>query len=340
MKAVGYKKSLPISDVSSLIDIELPTPIAKGHDLLIQVKAVSVNPVDFKVRQNMTPQTSEYKILGWDAVGEAVAVGSEVSLFQPGDLVYYAGDLMRDGSNAEYQLVDERIVGKKPKSLTDAQAASLPLTSITAYELLFDHLSIQRTEENQPSGNEVLLVMGAAGGVGSILIQLAKALTNATVIASASRASSIEWVKSLGADHVIDHSKPIAAQISQLKIGEVTHIAGLTHTDSYFNDYIELIKPKGTIAIIDDPQSLDISKIKLKSIAFHWEFMFTRSMFNTDDMIEQHKLLNHVSELIDQGRIINTVGKHFGKINAANLKSAHELLESGKSIGKIVLEEF
>jgi len=341
MKAIGYKKSLPISDASSLVDIELPTPTASGHDLLVKVKSIAVNPVDYKIRQNVEAENEQYKVLGWDAVGEVISTGESVRYFKPGDMVFYAGDLTRQGTNAEYQLVDERIVGSKPQSLSNSEAAALPLTSITAWELLFERLAIKQQD---PSANEkskdIILIIGAAGGVGSILVQLANVLTGATVIATASRDSSAQWVKKLGADYVIDHSKPLQAQIEQLNIGQLTHVASLTHTDAYFDSYVDLLVPMGKIALIDDPKLLDISKLKQKSISLHWEFMFTRSMFNADDINQQHKILNKVSELIDKGFIKTTVGKNLGTINAANLRTAHEELESGKSIGKIVLEDF
>lgn len=341
MKAIGYTQSLPISDSLSLIDIELPQPSASGRNLLVRIKAIAVNPVDCKIRQNVSPNGDEYKVLGWDAVGEVVAMGESVGNFKLGDKVFYAGDLNRQGSNAEYQLVDERIVGNKPKNLSDSEAAALPLTAITAWELLFERLAVtqQHPDSKKPS-NAVLLIVGAAGGVGSILVQLASVLTGATVIATASRDSSKAWVKQLGADYVIDHSKPLQEQIAQLNIGQVTHVASLTHTDSYLDSYIELLAPMGKIALIDDPKSVDISKLKQKSLSLHWEFMFTRSMFNAKDMIEQHHILNKVSELIDQGYIQTTVGKNLGIINATNLRAAHTEIESGKSIGKIVLEGF
>ncbi|MDO6711554.1 zinc-binding alcohol dehydrogenase family protein [Aliiglaciecola sp. 2_MG-2023] len=341
MKAIGYKQALPINNPESLIDIELPQPTASGHDLLVSVKSIAVNPVDYKIRQNVTPEADAYKVLGWDAVGEVVAIGDSVTQFKPGEKVFYAGDLNRQGGNAEFQLVDERIVGHKPKSLSDSEAAALPLTAITAWELLFERLAIkQQLPDTKEQSKDIILIIGAAGGVGSILVQLASALTGATVIATASRESSANWVKKLGADYVIDHSKPLVAQIEQLNIGQVTHVASLTHTDSYLDSYVELLAPMGKIALIDDPESLDISKLKAKSLSLHWEFMFTRSMFTADDMIEQHHILNKVSDLIDQGYIQTTVGKHLGTINAANLRAAHEELESGKSIGKIVLEGF
>ena len=341
MKAIGYNQSLPISNPLSLVDIELPQPTASGYDLLVSVKSVAVNPVDYKIRQNVEPATDEYKVLGWDAVGEVIATGELVSNYKPGDMVFYAGDLNRQGGNAQYQLVDERIVGHKPKSLSDSEAAALPLTAITAWELLFERLAIkQQQPDSKEQSSDIILIVGAAGGVGSILVQLANVLTGATVIATASRESSAEWVKKLGADYVIDHSKPLKEQIEQLNIGQVTHVASLTHTDSYLDSYVDLLVPMGKIALIDDPKSLDINKLKLKSFSLHWEFMFTRSMFQSTDINEQSHLLNKVSDLIDQGYIQTTVGKNLGIINAKNLRAAHEELESGKSIGKIVLQGF
>ena len=342
MKAIAYTKSLPINDPESLTDIELPQPIATGRDLLVKVKAIAVNPVDYKIRQNVAPTDGQYKVIGWDAVGEVVATGEAVTQFKPGDAVYYAGDLNRQGSNAEYQLVDERIVGNKPKSLSDAEAAALPLTTITAWELLFEHLAIkQLSPGSTEKSNEVILVIGAAGGVGSILLQLAKAITGATIIATASRESSQAWVKKLGADYVIDHTKPLQPQIEALGIGQVTHIASLNGTESYFETYTELLAPFGKIAMIDDPgKPLDVMKLKLKSQSLHIEFMFARSMFNAVDMDEQSKLLRRVADLVDQGYIQTTSGKNLGTINAENLRVAHEELESRRAIGKIVLEGF
>lgn len=342
MKAVGYTRSLPINEPESLVDIELSQPVATGQDLLVKVKAIAVNPVDYKIRQRMAPEDGSYKVIGWDAVGEVVATGEAASMFKPGDVVYYAGDLNRQGSNAEYQLVDERIVGSKPKSLTDAEAAALPLTTITAWELLFEHLAVkQQSPGSNEKSDEVILVIGAAGGVGSILIQIAKAITGATIIATASRESSKAWVKKLGADYVIDHTKPLPVQIKKLGIDQVTHIASLNSTETYFESYTELLAPFGKIAMIDDPgKPLDVMKLKLKSQSLHIEFMFARSMFKAADMEEQGRLLNRVADLIDQGYIHTTVGKNLGTINAKNLKAAHAELESGKSIGKIVLQGF
>lgn len=342
MKAIGYKKSLPISDIDSLVDIEIPQPIATGQDILVKISAIAVNPVDYKIRQNKPSETDDYKVIGWDAVGEIVAMGESATKFQLGDKVYYAGDLNRQGSNSEYQLVDERIVGHKPESLSDIEAAALPLTTITAYELLFEHLALPNIMPNSlEKSNDVILIVGAAGGVGSILVQLAKAITGATIIGTASRESSKAWVEKLGAHHVVDHTKPLKPQIDALNIGQVTHVASLNGTESYFDTYIELLAPFGKIAMIDDPQKpLDVMKLKFKSLSLHIEFMFARSMFNAVDIEEQSHLLNHVSDLIDRGYIQTTVGKELGLINADNLKLAHEELESGKSIGKIVLQGF
>lgn len=345
MKAVGYSKSLPITDAKALEDIDIPQPEAKGRDLLVKIKAIAVNPVDTKIRRGAEPEAGEYKVIGWDAVGEVVAVGENVTVFEPGDLVYYAGDVTRAGCNAEFQLVDERIVGHKPSSLSDADAAALPLTTITAWEMVFDHLNLQKQDPASIQANdEVILVVGAAGGVGSILIQLVKKLTGATVIATASRDESKAWVESLGADYVLNHRRPLKPQIETLiadsGIAAVTHVAGLTGTDQYFDDYIAILAPFGKIAMIDDPDTLDVMKIKSKSLSLHIEFMFARSMHHAADMNRQHELLETVSRLVDQGVIRTTVGKNLGLINSEHLKQAHAELESGTAVGKIVLEGF
>ncbi len=342
MKAIGYKKSLPISAPDSLMDIELDQPEASGRDLLVKINAIATNPVDYKIRQRMEPEEGDYRVLGWDAVGEVIAKGEDVSNFNVGDQVFYAGALARQGCNAEYQVVDERLVGQKPKNLSDAEAAALPLTSITAWEMLFEHLELKQcTPGSSEKSKEVLLVIGAAGGVGSILVQIARAITGATIIGTASRESSQAWVKKLGADHVIDHTQPLQPQVEALGVGPVTHVASLNHTHSYFETYIELLAPFGRIAMIDDPEDpLDVMKLKPKSLSLHIEFMFARSMFNAVDMDEQGKLLNRVSDLVDQGYIQSTFGKNLGTINAKNLKAAHAELESGKAIGKIVLKGF
>jgi len=345
MKAIGYTRALPVTDTESLVDIELPQPVASGRDLLVKVRAIAVNPVDYKIRQNVSADEGQYKVIGWDAVGEVVATGEQVTLFQPGDQVFYAGDLTRSGSNAEYQLVDERIVGHKPNSLSDSEATALPLTSITAWELLFEHLQLkQQSPDARRKTDEVLLVVGAAGGVGSILVQLAKTLTGATVIATASREASRNWVTELGADLVVDHSQPLKPQIDALiaegKTGPVTHVASLNATEQYFDSYVELLVPFGRIALIDDPDSLDVMKIKPKSLSLHIEFMFARSMHQASHMQAQHDLLEQVAALVDRGLLRTTAGKHMGTINADNLRAAHAELEAGRAVGKIVLEGF
>ncbi len=337
MKAIAYTQSLPIDDPRSLQDIELPEPTPGPRDLLVEVRAISVNPVDTKIRRNVQPEAGQPKVLGWDVAGVVRAVGAEVSLFKVGDEVFYAGALDRPGANSELHRVDERLVGHRPQSLDFAQSAALPLTAITAWELLFERLQIA---EGEASRGQSLLIVGASGGVGSILTQLAARLTGLTVIGSASRPQTQEWVKSLGAHHVIDHSKPLAEELQRIGVGQVTHVASLTHTDQHLAQIVEALAPQGKLALIDDPESLDIRQLKRKSLSLHWEFMYTRSLFQTDDMIEQHKLLERVSGLLDSGVLRTTVGEHFGRIDAANLRRAHALLESNKSVGKIVLEGF
>ncbi|MET0848441.1 MAG: zinc-binding alcohol dehydrogenase family protein, partial [Pseudomonas sp.] len=278
----------------------------------------------------------EPKILGWDATGIVREIGSEVTLFQPGDEVFYAGSIARTGSYSEFHLVDERIVGHKPRSLSAADSAALPLTSITAWELLFDRLGVV---EGSGEG-KYLLITGAAGGVGSMLVQLARQLTRLTVIGTASRQETADWVRQLGAHHVIDHSQPLLAQLQALGVPEIDYVASLTHTEQHFAQLIDVLKPQGRLAVIDDPETLDVMPLKRKSLSLHWELMFTRSLYETPDMINQHHLLNRVSALIDQGVLKTTVGEHFGAINAANMRRAHALVESGKARGKIVLEGF
>lgn len=334
MKAVGYRESLPVDQPEALMDLEIDKPAAAGRDLLVKVEAVSVNPVDTKVRMRQASENGQPVILGWDASGVVEAVGDQVKFYRPGDKVWYAGAINRAGSNAEFQLVDERIVGRMPSSLGFAEAAAMPLTGITAWEILFDRLGFS----TESTGT--LLVIGGAGGVGSMMIQLAKRLTGLTVIATASRGETQEWVRSLGADVVISHREPMAPQLAALDIPVVDHVASLTHTDQHLADIVELIAPQGSMAVIDDPPVLDIMPFKLKSVSIHWELMFTRSLFQTDDMAEQRELLNRITGLVDAGDLKTTVAESFGTINAANLLRAHALLESGKSVGKIVLEGF
>jgi NADPH2:quinone reductase len=335
MKAVGYRKSLPIEDAEALIDFEAAKPEPKGRDVRVAVKAISANPVDYKVRKRAAPPEGEFKILGFDAAGIVDAVGPEVTLFKPGDEVYYAGSILRPGTNSEFHLVDERIVGNRPKSLSFAQAAALPLTSITAWELLFDRLGAVPGKSVDP---RTLLITGGAGGVGSILIQLARRLTGLTVLATATRPESQKWCLDLGAHAVIDHGKPMKEQIEKLKLPPVALVASLTFTDQHYKAIVEFMAPQGKFGLIDDPPEFTMSAFKGKAISVHWESMFTRSSFQTPDMIAQHHLLNDVADLIDKGVLRTTLDQTFGTINAANLKRAHALLESGKSRGKIVLE--
>ncbi len=335
MKAIAYAQhGLPITDPAALIDIHLPLPEPGPRDLRVQVRAISVNPVDTKVRNGVA--VSEPRVLGWDAVGVVDAVGEQVSLFQPGDAVFYAGAIGRPGSNAEYQLVDERIVGHKPASLDDAAAAALPLTAITAWELLFDRL---RIPEGGGEG-QTLLVVGAAGGVGSILVQLARQLTRLTVIGTASRPDTQDWVYALGAHHVIDHSTPLTEGLQRLGIEAVSHVASLTHTGEHFDQIVAALQPQGQLALIDDPGQLDVMALKRKSLSLHWESMFTRSSFDTPDVQRQHELLERVAGLVDAGVLRTTLGEHYGRINAANLRQAHALIESHRARGKVVLEGF
>jgi NADPH:quinone reductase len=334
MRAIGYQESLPIESPASLVDIDLPQPEPLGRDLLVQIHAVSVNPVDTKVRMRAKPEAGEWKILGYDAAGTVVATGRDATLFKPGDAVFYAGDITRQGTNAEYHLVDERIAGRKPASLDWAQAAALPLTSITAWEALFDRLDVKKPV---PGGNAILII-GGAGGVASIAVQLARQLTGLTVIATASRPETAAWVRDLGAHHVIDHAKPLADQIEPL--GAPGYVFSTTQTGQHLAEIVKLIAPQGRFCLIDDPATLDIVPFKRKAVSVHWELMFTRSMFQTEDMAAQGVLLNEVACLVDSGTLRTTLGKNFGTINAANLKRAHAAIESGRARGKVVLEGF
>lgn len=337
MRAVAYKIPQPISAETSLIDVELPVPEARGRDLLVEIKAVSVNPVDVKVRASAAPEPDQLRILGWDAAGIVKAVGSEVTFFKPGDEVFYAGTINRPGSNSEFQLVDERIVGRKPKSLDFAAAAALPLTSLTAYETLFDRLKVQ---DPVPGAARAILIIGGAGGVGSIAIQIVRALTDLTVIATASRPETQAWVKDLGAHHVIDHSQPIAPQVATLGIGAPGFIFSTTNTNDHIASIVEAIAPQGRFALIDDPKTLDVVPFKRKAVSIHWELMFTRPLFETADVEEQHRHLNRIAELVDKSEIRTTLTETVGPINAANLKKAHAMVESGRMKGKVVLAGF
>ncbi|MBB1251171.1 zinc-binding alcohol dehydrogenase family protein [Rhizobium sp. G21] len=337
MKAIGYQQAGPIDRENALVDIDLPKPAPQGRDLLIEVAAVSVNPVDAKVRRSSMPAPGDWKVLGWDAVGRVAAKGEAATGFEIGDAVYYAGSIARAGSNSEFHLVDERIVGRKPERLGNAEAAALPLTAITAWEMLFDRLDIRKTV---PGGAPAILIIGGAGGVGSIAIQLVRALTDLTVIATASRPETRAWTQELGAHHVVDHSRPLAPQIAELGLGAPSYVFSTTETHRHVKDVVELIAPQGRFGLIDDPEALDVMGFKRKSVSVHWELMFTRSLFETPDMARQGELLSEVARLVDEGHVRTTLTEVLSPINAANLKTAHERIESGRSKGKIVLEGF
>ncbi len=337
MRAIGYREPQDISAETSLIPLDLPEPVAAGRDLLVEVKAISVNPVDTKVRRNARPPEGEARILGWDAAGIVKAVGPEVTAFRPGDAVFYAGALNRPGANMEFHLVDERIVGPKPKSLSFTEAAALPLTMITAWEMLFDRLKVR---DPVPGATPALLIVGGAGGVGSAAIQLARRLTDLTVIATASRPETRAWASELGAHHVVDHSRPLAEEVAALGIGAPGLIFFTTHTAQHLPEVLQLVAPQGRLGVIDDAPTLDVMPLKNKSLSLHWELMFTRSLHQTADMQAQGDLLAEVARLVDAGALRSTLTESFGRIDIANLKRAHALLESGRARGKIVLEGF
>jgi zinc-binding alcohol dehydrogenase family protein len=335
MKAVGFLQNLAIDAENSLFDFEAALPKLEAHDLLVKVEAISVNPVDTKVRVRRPSVDNVPVILGWDAAGTVVAVGAEVTLFAPGDEVFYAGALNRPGTNAQYHAVDERIVGRKPQSLSFEAAAALPLTTLTAYEMLFDRLGISKASGPETS----LLIIGGAGGVGSIAIQLARQLTGVTVFASASRPESSAWVKELGAHHAVDHSKPLPEQIKAIAPDGADFIFSTNATDRHWDGLVETLRPQGRLGLIDDPDLIDVRKLKQKSGSLHWEFMFTRPN-GTPDMLRQHDILTELAQLVDEGRVRTTATQTFGKIDAATLRRAHAAIESGRSIGKLVLEGF
>ncbi len=337
MKAVAYKTPGSIDRADALEDVDLPRPRAEGHDILVEVFAVSVNPADTKVRASATPADGGYRVLGWDAVGRVVELGQAVTGFSVGQEVYYAGAIHRPGVNSQFHLVDSRIVGKKPVGLSNAEAAALPLTAITAWEMLFDRLDVHRPV---PGAANAILIVGGAGGVGSIAIQVIRALTDLSVIATASRPETAEWVKALGAHHVIDHSKPLAAQVEALGAGAPAFVFSTTETHRHLGDIQALIAPQGRFGLIDDPESLDILGFKRKSVSVHWEFMFTRSLFATSDMGEQGRLLDEVARLVEAGKIRSTLTETLSPISAETLKRAHALIETGKARGKIVVEGF
>jgi zinc-binding alcohol dehydrogenase family protein len=335
MRAVGLYQHLPIDKPDSLLDLDLPRPQPAGRDLLVRVEAVSVNPVDTKVRAPGKPARTTPLVLGWDAAGMIESVGPAVSLFKPGDRVYYAGDITRPGSNSEYHLVDERIVGRRPALLTAEEAAAFPLVSITAYEALFERLGI---DVGGRSAGRLLLVIGGAGGVGSMAVQLAK-LAGLTVVATASRPESATWAKQMGADHVIDHRQPLPPQIANAGIGAVDYILNCADTDAYWDVMANVIVPQGKICtIVENKGPLDQQLMKLKSLTHAWELMFTRSKYQTPDMIEQQRLLDRLAGWIDDRKIRGILRETLRPINAENLKKAHAKLESGTMIGKLVLQ--
>lgn len=338
MKAIGLYKYLPLDDPESLIEAEIDKPTPVNRDLLIKVKAISVNPVDTKLRSPKATVEKQLKVLGWDVAGVVEEVGPECSLFKPGDEVFYAGSIKRPGGNSEFHLVDERIVGKKPANLDFAHAAALPLTAITAWEGLFDRLGVNT--DPSKNINKRILIIGAAGGVGSIAIQLAKH-AGLEVIATASRPESTEWVKKLGADHVINHYNAFTPQLVNIGMTNVEYILCLNSTEKHWSSMAEAIAPQGKIcSIVETDEELNLTLLKNKSATFVWEFMFTRSSYETDDMIEQHYLLNEVARLVDSGIILTTVTEKLTPINAGNLRKAHAILESGRTVGKVVLEQF
>ena len=338
MKAIGLYRYLPISDPESLVDVEADKPNPIGRDLLVQVRAISVNPVDTKVRAPKDQVEDTPKILGWDAAGVVEQVGPECSLFKPGDEVYYAGSITRPGSNSEFQLVDERIVGHKPASLDFAQAAALPLTTLTAWEGLYDRLQVSHTSEH--NRGKSILIVGGAGGVGSIATQLAH-LAGLTVISTASRPETIQWTREHGSRYTINHHQPWSDQLKTLGFPTVDYIFCLNSTDRHWENMVETIVPQGKIcSIVETHGPLDLSALQSKSATFVWEFMFTRSMYQTPDMIEQHHILDQVAKLIENGQVKTTMTQKLTPINAANLREAHAKVEQGSMIGKIVLENF
>lgn len=338
MKAVGLYRYLPIEHPESLLDLEIDAPVAARSDLLVAVRANAVNPVDAKQRAPRDHVETEPRILGWDASGVVKAVGPEVTRFRPGDAVYYAGSIVRPGANCEYHLVDERIVGRKPETLSFAEAAALPLTTLTAWELMFDRMDISKTGAH---AGRSLLILGGAGGVGSIAIQLAKRLAHLNVIATASRPESIAWAKSLGADATVDHARPLPAQLKALGEPEADYVVCFSDTDRYFAQLPALVKPQGRVgSIVRNLKPVDLSLLQPKSVSFAWEGMFTRSSFQTTDMAAQHAVLCEVAALVDEGVLRSTLTRNLGAINAANLRHAHRLLEDGHVVGKLVLEGF
>jgi NADPH:quinone reductase len=332
MRAVGLYRYLPIDDPESLLDVEVETPAASGRDLLVEVKAVSVNPVDTKRRRFGNPAKDFVektpKILGFDAAGIVKAAGPDCVLFKPGDAVYYAGSILRPGSNGEFHLVDERIAGPKPANLPFAEAAALPLTTLTAWELMFDRMKISKSGAD--AGRSVL-ILGGAGGVGSVAIQLAKKLAKLKVTASASRAESAAWCRKLGADEIVDHANPGSR--------EFDFVLCFSSSDQYWPSFPKITKPQGKVGmIVRTTKPVDLAILHDKSITICLEGMFTRSTFQTADMQAQHALLSEAAALAEAGVLKGTMTRNLGKIDAAGLRTAHKMLEEGHVTGKLVLE--
>jgi NADPH2:quinone reductase len=334
MRAIGYRKPSPELDHLEAFDIPRPSP--QGRDLLVEVRAVSVNPVDYKVASGTAPEPGGIKVVGYDAAGVVTETGREARLFKPGDEVFYAGSIGRQGADMEFHLVDERIVGRKPRSLDFPAAAALPLTSITAWEAMFDRLDVAKPV---PGAARAILILGGAGGVGSIAIQLARQLTDLTIIATASRPETVQWAKDMGAHHAIDHKKSLASQISALGLGSPAFVFATAPAGALLADLAELIAPQGRIALING-EAADLFVFRQKSVSIHFELMFTRPLFQTADIEAQHRLLNEVADLVDSGRIRSTMRDNYGRIDAANLMRAMAFLKSGRAIGKIVLAGF
>ncbi|MFM8525303.1 MAG: zinc-binding alcohol dehydrogenase family protein [Cyanobacteriota bacterium] len=342
MRAVGYQHSLPIDDDQALCDIELPMPLYGDGDLLVRVQAVGVNPVDTKVRRRETPAPGQWRVLGWDCAGVVEAVGADVRGFQPGDRIWYAGALNRPGCQSEWHAVDARLVGRRPRSLTAPEAAALPLSAITAWELLEDRLRLPLQAGGIAGSGSTLLVIGGAGGVGSMLVQLAQRCSGLKVVATASTGEGMTWLEALGADAVINHHQPLRPQLEAIGISGIELVASLTHTHVHFEALVDLLRPQGALALIDDPDptAINLLSLKRKSLSLHWELMFTRSLFQTEDMGRQGEILTTVADLVDRGSLRSTARTFLGAISAAGLRRAHAELEAHHSIGKLVLDGF
>lgn len=333
MKAFGHRRATRMDEADALVELDIPTPVPGPRDVVVEIRAVSVNPVDTKLR-SMDPPTDEPRVLGYDAVGTVVATGGQVRGFRSGDRVFYAGTANRQGSDARFQAVDERLIALAPKSLSDVESAALPLTALTAWELLFDRLGVRFGEMENP---DAIMIVGGAGGVGSILTQIARRLTGLTVIATASRPETTDWCREMGAHHVIDHRRPLDQELARIGIPQVRYVAGLTASGEHKDAIVRSLAPQGALALIDDPGTFDIMPFKRKSLSVHWEYMFARPMFETPDMPVQGRILAQVASLVDAGLLKTTLHEVLGPITIANLCRAHELLESGKGIGKAVL---